>query len=254
MTISTGPDGRVIDRAQIVSIAKGAERERDLWTGSISIGANIRTGNSELTDTTIQARAERRRAISRYVAEYLGNFSSALDVETSNNHRATTYFDSFRSTRTYWRLVFLQYVRDKFRNIEHQATINTGIGYDIIRSPKKDWDATASVGALYKKFVSVEAGSDIDNISPAFGLGTRYDQEVTSWMDFVFNYNLQIVDEDNGSLIHHMLTKVSTEFIADLDLEVAFIWDRVRNPQPAADGRVPAQDDFQMVFGIGYEF
>jgi len=254
VTVGTGPDARTIDRSHVISIAKGAEREIDLWTGSLSIGANIRTGNSDLTDSTIQGRAERRRAISRYVAEYLGNFSSALGVETSNNHRLTTYFDSFRSTRTYWRLLFVEYVRDKFRNIEHQGNINTGIGYDIIRSPKMDWDATASVGALYKRFVSVEPGNDIDNLSPAFGLGTRYDQEVTSWLDFLFNYNLQIVDEDNGSLIHHMLTKLSTEFVADLDIEFTIVWDRVRNPQPEADGTVPSQDDFRTVIGIGYEF
>ncbi len=254
VTVGTGPDARTIDRSHIISIAKGAERERDLWTGSLSIGANLRSGNTDLTDSTIQGRAERRRAISRYVAEYLGNFSSALGVETSNNHRLTTYFDVFKSSKMYWRTVYLEYVRDKFRNIEHQANINTGIGFDIIRSSKKDWDVTASVGALYKRFVSVELGNDIDNLSPAIGLGTRYDQDVTRWLDFLFDYRLQIVDEDNGSLIHHMLTKVSTEFVADFDFEVSVVWDRVRNPQPAADGREPEQDDFRMIFGIAYEF
>ena len=85
-------------------------------------------------------------------------------------------------------------------------------------------------------------------------MGTRYDQDVTRWLDFLFDYRLQIVDENNGSLIHHMLTKVSTEFVADFDFEVSIVWDRVRNPQTAADGRVPEQDDFRMIFGIAYEF
>lgn len=254
VTIGTGPDARTLRRNDIISVAKSAERERDLWTGSFSLGANIRSGNSDLTDSSIQARAERRRAVSRYVAEYLGNFSSALDVETSNNHRLTTYFDSFRSTKTYWRLIYFEYVRDKFRNIEHEATVNTGIGYDIIRSSKKDWDITASVGGLYKRFVSVELGNDIDNLSPALGFGTRYDQELTTWLDFLFDYRLQIVDKENGSLIHHLLTKISTEFVADLDFEVSLVWDRVRNPQPEADGTVPAKDDFRTIFGIAYEF
>ena len=254
VTVGTGPDARTIERSDIISVAKSAERERDLWTGSFSLGANVRSGNSDLTDSSIQARAERRRAVSRYVAEYLGNFSSAEGVETSNNHRLTTYFDSFRSTRTYWRMIYLEYVQDKFRNIQHQATVNTGIGYDIIRSSKKDWDITASVGGLYKQFVSVEPGNEIDNLSPALGLGTRYDQEVTSWLDFLFDYRLQVVDEENGSLIHHLLTKISTEFVADLDFEVSLVWDRVRIPQPEADGTVPSQDDFRTIFGIAYEF
>lgn len=254
VTVGAGETARDLDRGDIISIAKGAERERDLWTGSFSLGANVRSGNSDLTDLTIQGRAERRRAVSRYVAEYLGNFSSALGVETSNNHRLTTYFDVFRSSRMYWRQIYFEYVRDRFRNIEHQGTVNTGIGFDLVRSAKKDWDVTASVGALYKQFVSVEPGNSIDNLSPALGLGTRYDQEVTSWLDFLFDYRLQIVDQDNGSLIHHMLTKLSTEFIADFDIELSIVWDRVRIPQPEADGTVPSQDDFRMIFGIAYKF
>jgi hypothetical protein len=254
VTVGTGPDARTIERIDVISVAKSAERERDLWTGSFSLGANIRSGNSDLTDSSIQARAERRRAVSRYVAEYLGNFSSAEGVETSNNHRLTTYYDSFRSTKTYWRMIYLEYVQDKFRNIQHQATINTGIGYDIIRTSKMDWDVTASLGGLYKQFVSVEPGNEIDNLSPALGFGTRYDQEVTSWLDFLFDYRLQVVDEENGSLIHHLLTKISTEFVADLDFEISLVWDRVRNPQPEADGTVPSQDDFRTIFGIAYEF
>jgi hypothetical protein len=252
--IGTGPDARTLKRSDVISVAKGAERERDLWTGSFSLGANIRSGNSDLTDSSIQARAERRRAVSRYVAEYLGNFSSAEGIETSNNHRLTTYFDVFKSSKTYWRQIYFEYVRDKFRNIQHQGTVNTGIGYDIIRTSKKDWDITASVGALYKQFVSVEPGNSIDNLSPALGFGTRYDQEVTSWLDFLFDYRLQVVDEDNGSLIHHLLTKISTEFIADFDIELSLVWDRVRIPQPEADGTVPSQNDFRTIIGIAYEF
>jgi hypothetical protein len=253
-TIGSGPDAVNIDRSYIISIARGAERERDRWSGRLSIGANIRSGNADLTDANITARAERRRAISRYVAEYFGNFSSASGEETSNNHRLTTYFDQFKTAKLYWRVAYLEYVRDKFRNIEHQANVNTGIGYSIVRSPKKDWDVTASVGALYIHYVSVEPGNSIDNVSPALGLGTRYDQEITSTLDFLFDYNLQIVDEDNGSAIHHLVTTVSTEFIKDFEFDVSLVWDRVRNPQPAADGTVPKQDDFQMIFAVGYEF
>ena len=254
VTVGAGENARSLKRSDVISIAKGAERERDRWTGSLSLGANVRSGNSDLSDVNITARVERRRAISRYVAEYLGNFSSAVGIETSNNHRLTTYFDVFKSSRMYWRQVSLEYVRDKFRNIEHQANVNTGIGYDLVRSAKKDWDVTASVGGLYKRFVSVEPGNDIDNLSPSLSLGTRYDQEITKSVDFLFDYRAQIVDEENGSLIHHMLTTVSTEFISDLDFDVTFIWDRVRIPQPEADGTVPSQDDFQMIFGIGYDF
>jgi hypothetical protein len=93
--------------------------------------------------------------------------------------------------------------------------------------------------------VSVEPGRDIDNVSPALGLGTKYDTELTSWLDYLFDFIFQVLDRETGTYLHHLITTLSSDLIGDLDLDVSLVWDRVQDPQPEADGTVPKQDDYR---------
>ena len=69
-------------------------------------------------------------------------------------------------------------------------------------------------------------------------------------MDFSF----QVVDEESGTYLHHLITTLSSDIIGDIDLDVSLVWDRVEDPEPAADGTVPEKNDFQLIVAIGYEF
>ncbi|WP_455207247.1 DUF481 domain-containing protein [Kaarinaea lacus] len=242
------------ERERIVSIAKGSTKESDLWTGKISLGINIRSGNSDLVDSSFTANAKRRTAESRIIIDYIGNYSKAESVETSNNHRLNGYYDLFLTSKYFWRPVFSEYYRDRFKNINNQVTAGTAFGYSIIRMPKTEWEVSGGVGVLYKQFVSVEAGQNSDNTSPSLGLGTRYETDFTNWLEYLFDFKFQIVDKDSGTYIHHLITTLESDLISDLELDISFVWDRVQDPQPAADGTVPKKDDFQLIVGIGYEF
>ena len=253
-TVSSGDQAIEFERNQIVSIAKGSTKEVDLWTGEISLGVNIRSGNSDLVDSSFIANAKRRTADNRFVIDYIGNYSKAESIETSNNHRLNAYYDIFKTSNYFWRPVFGEYYRDQFKNINHQVTAGTAFGYHIIRTPKTEWEVTGGVGVLFKQFVSVEAGQDSENTSPSLGLGTRYETDFTSWLEYLFDFSFQIVDQESGSYIHHFITTLESDLIGDLDLDISFVWDRIQDPQPAEDGTVPQQDDFQLILGIGYEF
>jgi len=254
VTIGRGDDARTVARRNVVSIVNAGQTEIDYWSGYLTAGANVRTGNSDVTDLTLTARLERRRAISRFLANYVGTFSRAEGVETSNNHRLDASFDALRSTKYYWRVVFAQYLRDTFRNIENQLSVGTGVGYLAIRNPKTTWDLDAGVGVFYQKFVSVEVGRPEEKSSPVLYLGTRYEDEVTSWLDFVFDYALQVVDEDNGGLISHTIVSLETDLTNKLELELAWYWNYIHKPQPTADGTVPLRDDNRFVIGLSYDF
>ena len=253
-TIGNGSDATVIKRDQIVTIAKGTQKEIDLWSGEISIGANIQRGNSNLSDASIYMKARRRASTTRFYADYRGQFSKTDGQQTSNNHRVNTYFDTFRTTRLYWRVIYAEYFRDRFQNIQNQLTVGTGLGYDIVRSPKTEWDVSAGVGALYKEAVSVEPGEDAATTAPSLTLGTLLDAELNDRVDFLFNYRVQITNEENGKYISHLVTTLSTDITGNLDMDLTFIWDRTENPRPAADGTIPKQDDYGMTIAISYEF
>lgn len=242
------------DRDQIISIAKGSSDIADLWSGKIALGINVRSGNSELVDSNFTAYARRRTSQSRVALDYVGNFSKAEGVETSNNHRFNAHYDIFKTSKYFWRPVFAEYVRDRFKNINNQVSLGTAFGYHIIRNSKTEWEISGGVGALYKQFVSVEAGQDSENTSPALGLGTRYETDITSWLEYLFDFSFQIVDKEAGTYIHHLVTTLESDLLRDLDLDISIVWDRVEDPQPAEDGTVPEQDDFQLIVGVSYEF
>jgi len=241
-------------RKRIVSIAKSSTKGVDLWDGNVSLGLNIRSGNSDTFDSSLTAIAKRRTAGSRIVFDYVGNFSESESQQTSNNHRLNGYYDLFITKKYFQRPVFGEYYRDQFKNIKNQVTAGTAFGYQIIRNSKTEWEVSGGVGVLYKQFDSVEAGEDSENTSPSLGLGTRYDTDVTSWLEYLFDFNFQIVDKQSGSYLHHLITTLESDFVSDLDIDISFVWDRVQNPQPTSDGTVPEKDDFQLIVGIGYEF
>jgi hypothetical protein len=134
--VGSGPEARRFSTDDIVSIATGTRREAGYWSGKVSLGASAQSGNSDLVYTSLSASVKRRRAVSRAVVDYLGNFSRSGGVETSNNHRLSGHFDRFKTTKWFWRPVFGEYSRDTFKNIEDQLTLDTGGGYHIIRTSK----------------------------------------------------------------------------------------------------------------------
>ncbi|WP_455202337.1 DUF481 domain-containing protein [Kaarinaea lacus] len=252
--ITSGDQVLEFDRDRVVSIAKGSTKLADIWTGKLSLGINARSGNSDLVDSNITFNARRRTAESRVIIDYAGNYSKAEGIETSNNHRLASHYDQFKTSRYFWRVVFGEYYRDRFKNINNQLTLGTGFGYHIIRTPKTEWEVSGGVGALYKQFVSVEVGQDSENTSPSLGLGTRYETDLTGWLEYFIDFSFQIVDQESGTYIHHFITTLESDLISDLDLDISFVWDRIQDPQPAEDGTVPERDDFQIIVALGYEF
>ncbi|UCD34469.1 MAG: DUF481 domain-containing protein [Nitrospiraceae bacterium] len=252
MTVGDGT--REFKRSQLVSIAPSDKKEPDLWSGNIALGVNFREGNTDTVDANLRANAQRRTSSSRLVLDYVGNYSEDDSRETSNNHRLGAYRDSFVSKKFFWRQFSASYYRDRFKNIDDQVSLFTGLGYHIIRTAKTEWDVTAGVGARYTKFNSVEPGQSSDHTSPAFGAGTRYDTELTSWMDFLVDYSFQIVDKEAGTYTHNFITTLSNDLIGDIDLDISFVWDRIEDPQPDSEGTVPEQDDYQLIVGLSYDF
>jgi hypothetical protein len=248
--ITVGNEVLEFDRDQIITIAEGTK----LWKGKISLGANIRGGNSDQVDATAMAAVKRRTARSRFVADYIGNYSRADKENTSNNHRINTYYDIFMTSNLFWRTIFAEYYRDTFKNISDQIEVDTSFGYNLIRMPNTEWDVSSGIGALYKRFVSVQPGADIDHASLSFGFGTRFHAKIRNWLDYLFDLRITIADTQSGKYIQHMVTTLGSDLISDLHLDITFVWDRVGHPQPAADGSVPQKDDYQLVVGVAYEF
>jgi len=268
-----GETTETFERDEIMTITAGVPRERNFWAGKVSLGANLRSGNTDQTEFSGKANFQRRTVKNRVIFDYLGSFSETKvpnettgkkeNVQTANNHRLNGVWDYFFSERWFVRPIFAEYYRDPFQNIAHRWTVGTGIGYQIIDTSKIDWQVFAGPSYLYTKYEEVEEGTRSSDDSLTLSAGTTYNHELTDWIDFTYDYRFQFGNEDIGRYTHHMLAGFSFELIGDLDFDISLVWDRVEEPRPYPDPSddsdparliTPEKDDYRLVFGLGYSF
>jgi putative salt-induced outer membrane protein YdiY len=243
------------ERSRVLSITPGEpKRRRNTWSGKVSAGLNLRTGNTEQTEFNAKANLVRRTPASRVNIDYLGNFSESDSISIADNQRVTANWDRFISNRFYWTPIYGELFRDPFQNINNRYTIGIGLGYTIKDTSKIDWDVTAGIAYQGTTFDDVLPDEDDTETSPALSIGTKYQHELTGWMDFHFDYNLFIVSEEAGTYTHHLLTGFEFDLTGDLDFDVDWVWDYIKDPRQNSDGDFPKQSDFRMMFSLGYSF
>ena len=255
-TVSIVIDNQIHEypRWRLISLTKAADREIDRWSADLGLAFSVRRGNTDIAEFNMLAGLERRTARTRLMLDYIGNVNETDDVTIANNHRVNMSFDVFRGGSWFWRPFRGQYYRDPIQNFAGQVTAETGLGYRLSKTPRTDWEVSTGIGGNYVRYESVEAGEDSTEQSPVFSLGTVYEFELTSWMDYLFEFKMSFLNENSGEYQHHLLTTLSTDLIGNLDLDVTFVWDRTQNPQQRADGTTPEKDDYRLLVGLGLEF
>ena len=251
--IGAGP--RMFKRSSLLSIASSRhEGSKNLWGGKATFGANTRKGNTSQDDAAISINAYRRTAKNRLQLKYLGNYSRADSSVTENNHRFETAYDVFYSKEIFLRPLSFDLLKDPFQNITYRATYSVGAGYFYIDTPKTSWDFNGGVGYQNSKFHEVPVDENNTASTLVLDLGTDFNTELTSTIDFIFLYNIQLVSEEAGERIHHAETGISFDLVNDFELDLSIIWDRINKPAADADNVIPGKDNSRLVIGIGYEF
>lgn len=249
-----GKTPQVFPREAILSVAAGVPKEQNYWSANVSVGGNLSSGNNKRTDVSVIANAERRTVESRVGLAYLGNYSVANGVQSANNHRASAVWDWFVSDKLFVRPVFGEYYSDPFQNIADQVTVGTALGYELIRTPKTNWSVFAGPAYQYTRYSDVPAGEPTSQSTPALSAGTSFETDITSKVDFNYNYRFQLTSEAAGRYNHHMIGAFSFDLTDHLDLTLSLVWDRIADPAATADGTTPQPNDYQLIFGIGYRF
>ena len=249
-----GAESRTVPRSELQSITPGGARERDYWSGNVSMGLSLRSGNTKSEDFNAQASLQRRTPATRLKFDYIGNISSADGTENANNHRVNTEFDYWVSRRLYLILPQAEYYMDPFQNIDKRVTLGGGVGYDLIDRSGLEWNV--STGPAYQQtwFNSVPAGEANPRGQAALTFGSKFDWQITRRIDLILEYRGQYTSREVGETLHHAVGTLSVELTKRFDLDVSLVWDRVQNPKPELGGAVPEQDDFRLTLGLGVRF
>jgi hypothetical protein len=254
VVVISGEEELRMTRDRLRAIVPGEPKELNYWSGELSVGLTLRSGNTDQTEMTALGSLRRRTALTRMELGYTGNFSAVDNTENINNHRVTAALDLFVTRRFFVRPLSLEYFRDAFQNIDHRVTPGAGIGYDIFDRTDLEW--TVGGGGAYQstRFVSVPSGEDIERGSGVVLLGTIYEQDLTDDIDIRFDYSTQISMRNVEETSHHGLAQLSVELTRVLNLDVSFLWDRIGKSVSDGTGQAPTEDDFRLIVGFGVEF
>ena len=249
-----GDDGGSFPRDDVVSIVGGAPRERNYWAAKISFGFNVRSGNTEQVEASSQVKVQRRTPVNRIAIDSIGNYIETEGETTVDNLRAGAGWDLFLTDRFFVTPIFGEYFRDPFQNVSRRITVGAGVGWQIVDTSRIDW--SVSFGPAYQgtHFVEVEPDESTKESTPSFRAGTVLDLEVTSWLDYGFDYSFFLTNEATGTYNHHLVTGLEFEITSLIDFDVTFVWDRIQDPRPDADGVLPEQDDYRLIVALGFEF
>jgi len=114
------------------------------------------------------------------------------------------------------------------------------------------WDVT--LGPSYQQTAYYDASDESDQKSGVIALGTLFDYSISSRLDFLFDYQLQFVEEKSGKRNSHLKTGFEFELQNDFELDVLVYWDRVAEPVATTTTVVPQSNDYRLVLSLGYDF
>lgn len=244
----------IVERTGILSIVPVKASWWELWNGKLSLGLNVRSGNSNQSDLQIQMNAINRTAFHKLHLSYLGNFSLVENTTITSNNFATFSWNYFFNDQIFFIPVAYNFYNDLLKNIRQQHTPSIGFGYEILNLSTLEWDVTGGFGYQFIQYESVESGEDDISQSYIIQLGTMFTVDITDTTGLDLSYTAALDLIDIRSTNHTFLSVLSVDITRNLELDLTFTWGRVGNPKPREDGSIPRKDDFSLSAGIGFDF
>ncbi|RKX78370.1 MAG: hypothetical protein DRP60_05545 [Spirochaetes bacterium] len=244
----------LVERSRVLSIIPAKAGWWGLWDGRVSLGLNLRSGNTNQADLQIMMDSVHRTAFNRLNLAYIGNYSLVESTTIASNNFASFSWNYFINKRVYIIPVAYKFNNDLLTNIRQQHTPSLGFGYQILDSPNLEWDVTGAAGYQYIQYESVKIGHDDFSHSYVIQLVTKLTADITETTDIDISYTATIDLIDIYNTNQNIFAMLSVDITDNLELGLTFTWGRVGSPEPRGDGSIPKKDDFSLSAGIGFDY
>ncbi len=243
-----------IPRSEMLSVLAVEGGGNSTWSGEVTAGIAIRSGNTDQVDYSTVLAATRETARTRWASRYSGAASEVSGTETANNHRLGSTYDVFITKRTFFTVPGVDIYRDPFQNIGLRVTPYAAVGYELVDTADHSLSLSAGPAFQYQRFDSeLGSGESTDN-SFAGVLSTLYDWDITGDVELSAKYNITFPIPDVQEYNHNVVGTLSVDLVGDLDLDLSMTWDRINSPEANSSGVVPKKDDFRITVGVGWTF
>ena len=242
--------------SELLSITSSSDVRKELWDGKVSLGIDVNTGNVSQLDYSVSARVQRRTPFTRFKVDFIYNYSKSTEDENesviTDTSRLISNIDWFYSRKVFFRVFDYEHVTDLQKNIKSKDTLGLSLGYHIFQNKRLQWDVT--LGPSYQQTVYYSNTDEDDQKSGVIALGTLFDYSISSRLDFLFDYQLQFVEEKSGKRNSHLKTGFEFELQNNFELDVIFYLDRVVKPVAVTGATIPQPNDYKLVVSFGYDF
>jgi hypothetical protein len=224
------------------------------WSGKLTLGLSLQSGNHDLTTMTTVGELARRTPNTRLVLDYLGNYSQVNSEENANNQRANIAYDIRLDRHWFLRPVAWEFYHDKVANIKFRGTAGFGAGYYIFDRDGLEWEVAAGPSFQYTRYDDVEPGTSDTSTTPAGQIQSSFKFDITKRLDVSINYLGLFTTAEAGKYTHHTVSTLSFEVKRHLDLDVSLVWDYLENPKQESNGDIPTKSDYYLTVGLGVRF
>jgi len=242
--------------SELLSITSSSDDRKELWDGKVSLGIDVNSGNVNQLDYLVSARIQRRTPFTRFKVEFTYNYSKSTADENetviTDTSRLTSNLDWFYSRKVFFRVFDYEHFTDLQQKIKSRDTIGLSLGYHIFQNKRLQWDVT--LGPSYQQTVYYNTTDESDQKSGVIALGTLFEYSISSRLDYLFDYQLQFVEEKSGKRNSHLQTGFEFEFQDNFELDVMFYLDRVAEPVAPMGTTPPQSNDYRLVISLGYDF
>lgn len=137
------------------------------WSGDMTIGANLTSGNTQGSAISISGKATQRVDSERYTVKGAFNYAEESDTLTVRNSIGSIQYDTFFTDKVYG-LFNVELQKDKLRNLNLRTIVGPGVGYQV--SDNLNFEA----GLAYFS-EDVVSGEDSQWTTARLGMNTNYD-------------------------------------------------------------------------------
>lgn len=212
------------------------------FSGSLSLGANIQTGNTEQSTLSAAVGAERKSELTRLAFRLRW-----IDSETDGERVAESAFGAFELNRYFsdklYALGSIELLTDEFKDLDLRSVASIGLGYKPIRGNR--WHLFIEGGLAYisRDFISVPDEDEL-TVRLAADLGWKLSPGIA------FSEHLLLYPSfDNDSIELRNELSLTARLLNRWSAELTSIFEFESDPPPGIK-----QEDLAWVFGLTYGF
>ena len=242
--VEAGPGREAVTVAfDTIAALNPPPKEPVTWKGNITLGGNLKDGNSDSMNLSAGALAVRRSENDRFLINVLYNYTEDNGVRTAKNTYGQLKYDYFLSPKWYLYLN-IDMLSDDFQDINFRTSVGPGFGYQVWDEENRALSLEAGVSYISE---DRDLGEDTNWISARLGVNFLYKlfDRVVFTDQFVIYPNL----DDTGEYTLRNDAALVTDIGSNWAFRLGNIWERNSNPGPDVK-----KDDFTWILGLQYSF